>query len=709
MSKKTKYQHNYPFPQPQISRKVNFRLIFIFICVFVSFGAITAKLVKVQIIEHEKYAEMCRKNAENRHEIAARRGTILDRRDRVLAKDILQYSVALSANRLQNKEKVKSALKRHLNLSSAYIESKIKKNSRYTFLAHRIPANKVGALKQLKDPGLILEERFLRVYPYRFNAAHVLGFCDLDNNALGGIEYQYNNYLQGKSGWKIYEKDAFGFQLPDLDFPGEEPIDGMDVKLSLDIDFQIIVDDEIKKAVKSSKAVDGIAILMDPNSGDILALSNYPTFDPAKPNRYRSNALKNRAVTDIFEPGSTFKIVTLAAALEMLHIKLDQDIFFCENGKYRLYGHQFTDYKQYGWLTARRVFEHSSNIGVVKIAEKLKKEVLFNYARNFGFGIKSGIDLPGESVGILNPLKRFSKASHLFMSFGYEVGVTPLQLVSAYGVLANGGKLMKPKVMLAIQEKDKRVVKKNHTEIIRRVISRDAADLMTSVLLGAVKNGTGKEAYYENLEVAGKTGTAQLYDIEKGTYDSRKHLASFVGYFPAYAPRYVLLVMIRQPQGKYYGGQVAAPVFKNIAQRIMSLQPMDQVVLAQLIQNRKNQTSPVLTNVIGLEREMAVDILEDAGFKVKVSGKGKFVSRQQKILEDGNLIGVKLFMADLTPKQVTVMPALTGMSLKEALSLLSDFDITPVIVGHGVVISQQPKAGSKIFNKKPVKLKCQPS
>ena len=412
---------------------------------------------------------------------------------------------------------------------------------------------------------------------------------------------------------------------------------------------------------------------------------------------------------DIFEPGSTFKIVTLAAALEMLHIKLDQDIFYCENGKYRLYGQQFTDYKPYGWLTARRVFEHSSNIGVVKIAEKLKKEVLFNYARNFGFGTKSGIDLPGESVGILNPLKRFSKASHLFMSFGYEVGVTPLQLVSAYGVLANGGKLMKPKVMLAIQEKDKRVVKKNHTEIIRRVISRDAADLMTSVLLGAVKNGTGKEAYYENLEVAGKTGTAQLYDIEKGTYDSRKHLASFVGYFPAYAPRYVLLVMIRQPQGKYYGGQVAAPVFKNIAQRIMSLQPMDQVVLAQLIQNRKNQTSPVLTNVIGLEREMAVDILEDAGFKVKVSGKGKFVSRQQKILEDGNLIGVKLFMADLTPKQVTVMPALTGMSLKEALSLLSDFDITPVIVGHGVVISQQPKAGSKIFDKKPVKLKCQPS
>jgi cell division protein FtsI/penicillin-binding protein 2 len=497
--------------------------------------------------------------------------------------------------------------------------------------------------------------------------------------------------------------------VPNLDFPGEDPIDGMDVKLSLDIEFQIIVDDELKKAVKSSKAVDGIAILIEPKSGEILALSNYPYFDPAKPNRYRPGVLKNRAVTDIFEPGSTFKIVTLAAALEILQIKLDQDIFFCENGKYRLFGHQFTDYKKYGWLTARRVFEHSSNIGVVKIAEKLKKEVLFNYARNFGFGIRSGIDLPGESVGILNPIKRFSKTSHLFMSFGYEVGVTPVQLISAYSVLANGGKLVKPKVMLAIQEKDNRVVKMNHPETIRRVISEEASDLMTSVLLGAVKNGTGKEAYHENLEVAGKTGTAQLYDIEKGTYDSRKHLASFVGYFPASAPRYVLLVMIRHPQGEYYGGRVAAPVFKNIGQRIMGLQPMDQEALAQLIHNRENQTSPVPPNVIGLEREMAEDILEDADIDVKFSGKGEFVARQENIIEDGNLIRVELFMADFNRKKVTLMPELTGMSLKEAINLLADINITPQVVGYGVVISQQPKAGSKILSKKPVKLECKPS
>jgi cell division protein FtsI/penicillin-binding protein 2 len=674
-----------------------------------SFTAIIAKLVKVQIIDHAEYSRIWRVNAENRHEIAARRGTILDRRDRVLAKDILQYSIALSANRIKNKGKVKAALKQHLNISSAYIDRKIKKNSRFTYLVHKVPANEVVAIKQLQDPGLILEERFLRVYPHQFYGAHVLGFCDVNNNPLGGVEFQYNKFLQGKSGWRIYEKDALGLQLPDLDIPGEDPIDGMDVKLSLDIDFQIVVDDELQNAVKSSKAVDGIAILMDPISGDILALSNYPNFDPAKPNRYHSSALKNRAITDVFEPGSTFKIVTLAAALEILHINLDRDIFFCENGKYRLFGHQFTDYKKYGWLTARRVFEHSSNIGVVKIAEKLKKEVLFNYARNFGFGVKSGVDLPGESVGILNPIKRFSKTSHLFMSFGYEIGVTPIQLISAYAVLANGGKLMKPKVMLAIQEKDRRVVKKNQTEIIRRVISQEASDLMTGVLLGVVKNGTGKEAYLKNLEVAGKTGTAQLYDIEKGTYDSRKHLASFVGYFPAYTPRFVLLVMIRQPQGEYYGGQVAAPVFKNIAQRIMGLQPADQVVFAESMKKNKNQSLPAPPTVIGLERQRAENLLVDAGYKIKVHGTGNFVAQQKEILEGGKLIGVKLFVEDLNQEPLTVMPALTGMSLREALNLLSNIDISVDVDGHGTVISQQPKAGSRIFNKKPVKLRCKPS
>jgi len=709
MSKRTKNFYNDPFPVKSISGKVNFRLVLLFLCIILGFGVITAKLVIVQIIDHTYYVDQSLKNVKNRHKIHARRGTIVDRNDRVLAKDILQYSVALSAKRLKNRDKTIQELIKVLNISGSSIEKRILKNSSFTYIAHKVLPKKAEQLKELKEPGLIFEKRFLRIYPFQFNAAHVLGFCDVDNNPLGGIELQYNNFLQGKSGWRIYERDGFGDQLLDLDFPGEDPIDGFDVKLSLDIDFQIVVDDELMQAVRSTRAVDGIAILMDPATGEILALSNYPTFDPAKPNLSRTAVLKNRAVSDVVEPGSTFKIVTLAAALEILNINLDKDIFFCENGSYRLFGHRFTDYKQYGWLTARRVFEHSSNVGVVKIAEKLKKETIFNYSRNFGFGISSGIDLPGESVGILNPIKRFSKTTHLFMSFGYEVGVTPIQLLSAYGVLANGGKLMKPRVMLGIQDGDGRAIQKSRPETIRRVISQEAAEVMTGVLMGVVKEGTGQVAYLPNLEVAGKTGTAQLYDMEKGTYDSRKHLASFVGYFPASAPRYVLLVMIRQPQGAYYGGLVAAPVFRNIAQRIISLQPMDQVRYTVLRQNYKNLSSAVSPHVVSLEAEIAKNILEDAGFDVDIKGEGSFVIAQQEIYQDDKIVSVELVLGDSEKLSQTVMPALTGMSLKEALNLLSDINVLADVDGHGVVISQQPKAGSKIFSNKPVKLKCKPS
>jgi len=709
MSKKTKNYRNDTFVPRSISGKVNFRLVFLFLCIILGFGVITAKLVIVQIVDHGYYADRSVQNVENRHKLHARRGTILDRNNQVLAKDILQYSIALSAKRLKNREKTIRELSRVLNVSRSSIERRILKNSSFTYIAHKVLPKKAEQLKELKEPGLIFEKRFLRIYPFQDNAAHVLGFCDMDNKALGGIEFQYNNFLQGKSGWRIYERDGFGEQLPNLDFPGEDPIDGLDLKLSLDIDFQIVVDDELKQAVKSTQAVDGIAILMDPATGEILALSNYPTFDPAQPNLSRNSVLKNRAISDVVEPGSTFKIVTLAAALEILNINLDKDIYFCENGNYRLFGHQFTDYKPYGWLTARRVFEHSSNVGVVKIAEKLKKETIFNYSRNFGFGIPSGIDLPGESVGILNPIKRFSKTTHLFMSFGYEIGVTPLQLLSAYGVLANGGKLMKTRVMLGIQDRDGRSIKNSRPETIRQVVSQEAAEVMTDVLMGVVKEGTGQVAYLPNLEVAGKTGTAQLYDMEKGTYDSRKHLASFVGYFPATAPRYVLLVMIRQPRGEYYGGLVAAPVFRIIAQRIMSLQPLDQSKYADGRQNYKNLSSVVSPNVVSLESEIAQNILEDAGFDVEIKGEGSFVIKQQEIYEDDKIVAVELILGDAAKLSQLIMPALTGMSLKEALNLLSDINLMADVDGHGMVVSQQPKAGSKIHANKPVKLKCKPS
>lgn len=710
MGGKNKTYRHQPWSPSHQREPVNYRLGFIYILTFLAFFVIGAKLFVLQVMSHSYYLDKAKKNAENKRELPARRGTIFDRQGRILAKDVLNYSIAISAKRLKNRQKVLKVLVSTFDLSLHEINQKMAKNSNFVYLLHKVHPRDAERLRQLKDPGLILEKRFLRVYPYRTAASHIIGFCDLDNHALGGIEYQYNDYLQGKAGWSIFQKDALGGQLPDLDYRGEDPIDGMDVTLTIDIDYQTIVDEELRRGVEKFQAVDGVAVLMNPMTGEILALSNYPYFNPFQPNQYDQSVLRNRVITDIVEPGSTFKIVVLAAALEQLQLKLDREMIFCENGRYPLYGQVFTDYRKYGQLSARSVFEHSSNIGVVKIAQKLKKEIFYKYARNFGFGMTTGIDLPGESAGILSSLDKFSKTTHLFMSFGYEVGVTPLQLACAYSVVANGGKLLKPYVMQKITRENGRIIKENEAEVLRMVLAKETTQLMNTVFEGVVQRGSGKEAFMTDFSIAGKTGTAQLYDKKIRRYDPHKHLASFIGYFPSQAPRFVLLVMIRQPKGNYYGGLVAAPIFRSIAQKIINLDLEQSVQYASKDRaERPSQKKVEIPDLENLDVEVAEKILESLDLKIKTIGEGNTVIRQQVVKEDNEIVGLNLYVGDESDRRMKTMPSLTGMSLKEALSTLSEIHLSAEVDGHGVVVSQQPKAGSRIDKLKTVRLVCKPT
>jgi len=700
-------QQNYKYSTS--TEKVNFRLVFIFVSVFLGFMGVVAKLYFIQIQKHSYYTKIATDRLENKRVLEARRGTIYDRNGEILARDILQYSVAILKNRLPQKNKNLGEISQILGISVNSLRKKLNDKSNFVYIKHQVFPEQAELLKNLKNPAIHLEKKFHRIYPYKLNASHLLGFCNLDNKPLGGVEYQYNKFLEGKSGWEMLEKDAFGRHLPNLDLQREDPINGLDIRLTLDINLQRIVDDELAWGVQSSNAADGIAILMNPNTGEILSLSNYPFYDPATVSKYRSEILKNRAIIDIVEPGSTFKIVTLAAALEILKVNIDKDIVFCENGNYPKFGHNFRDYEKFAWLTTRRVFENSSNIGVVKIAERLKKEVLYRYIRNFGFGMSTGIDLPGEGSGILHSLKKFSKSSHLFMSFGYEIGVTPLQLLSAYAIPANGGHLMKPYVLSTIYGENGRPFQKNTPEEIRTVISREAASVMTDVLRGVVKNGTGKEAFIDNMAIAGKTGTAQLYDIEKGTFDSKKHLASFVGYFPADAPQFVLLIMIRHPKGKYYGGLVAAPVFKKIVRRIISSNTAPDLMITENILPASEILNLNIPNLVNLTRDDAIEILDQQGLKYYLVGKGNIVMRQEKSKEFDKEPGVVLYLDRSIEYSEKIMPSVTGLTMKEALSLLNENKILFEIQGSGIVISQLPKAGSRIANGGPVKVVCKPS
>lgn len=689
MRGKNKTLNNFPI-QSNNTKAVNIRIVFISLLMLICFVVIVIKLVFLQVIDHQYYREKARRNVENRHEIPAKRGTIYDRQGRVLAEDILLYSIAIIKKDVKNEPALINALSTNLSISSSTIRQKLRKEANFVYITHKIPPQIAEKLANIKEPGLLLEKRFLRVYPFKNNGSHFIGFCDVDNKALGGVELQYNSYLKGKPGWSIYQRDALGNQIPDLDYTGEEPIDGFHVELTIDIDYQIILDHELEEAVVSAAATDGIAILLDPNNGEILAMANYPNFDPNHPNHYSTQSLKNCSITDVFEPGSTFKIITLAAALERLQLRIDDDIYFCENGRYRIYNRFVTDYKKFGWLTPRRIFENSSNIGTIKIAEALEKEILYQYVRNFGFGMPSGIDLPGESSGILSSLKSFSKSTHRYMSIGYEVGVTPLQLLNAYAILANKGKLLVPHIMKSISNQDGRILEERNPEVVRNVISMETSLVMSDVLQGVVKEGTGKEAFIPGLNIAGKTGTAQLYDAESGKYQSNKHLASFIGFFPTESPQFVLLVMIRQPKGEYYGGLVAAPAFRKMAKRIISLRPEKNMKLTELTGQMADEEHP--TEMNGDDNVMT-----------------KITDFSEKQLKDKNIVKMNLYMENEVKMSHIRMPSLKGLSLKEALSTLAEFNLSASVEGHGIVIKQRPQAGTRVRENQVIKLVCNPS
>ncbi|MFZ0389575.1 MAG: penicillin-binding transpeptidase domain-containing protein, partial [Calditrichia bacterium] len=686
------------------------RFVVVTILICIGFALLFARLIQLQVVNASHYRQLARNNMENRLEVPARRGTIYDCKGEVLARDVMHYSVAVRDNRLSQNPAALKAVAKELNISSAGLKSRVRNNKRFLYLGHRVPADRAERLKQMNIPGLILDKRYQRTYPYKENGAHVVGFCNVDNQPLGGVEYQYNHYLQGRPGWKMYQRDAVGRQLLNPDINGEEPLNGFDVHLTIDIEYQMILEDELREAVVGHHATEGMAVLLDPRSGELLAMSNYPQFDPNLFDQYPAAGRKNRAVSDIIEPGSTIKVVPLSAALETMHMDLDKDIFFCENGRYRLYGSTVVDHKEYGWLSPRKIIEHSSNIGTMKMVEKMPPPVLFRYARNYGLGIPSGIDLPGESAGILHPVEDFSKTTHFYMSIGYEVGVTPLQLANLYGAIANGGSLMMPYVMKSIVNQRGETVEERKAQAVRQVISPQTAELIKQVLQGVVERGTGEQAQVEGLSVAGKTGTAQLYDPETGRYDNSSHLASFVGFFPVRQPQFVLLVMVRQPKGAYYGGQVAAPVFSRIARRVMSLSANTEIENIPVEPVDKNLEEMYIPRVVNLEKETAQRLLSERNIDVEFSGSGPVVGEQHEIRKEGRLVAVRLGLTSINKKSAAAptMPVLTGLTLKETMAVLENYSLQLSIEGYGVVVSQWPTAGVKLQDNQNIKLVCKP-
>lgn len=547
-------------------RNRNPRLGAILLLFTASFALIFLRLFYVQVIDS---AFRLSKLAANQHaltiELSPERGRIFDRNLNVLAVSRNVYSVYAVPRDMTQREKAIAmrTLASCLGLKGNYLSERLNKDKLFVWIAREVPDEKAKPLIALKLKGLGFVKEPKRFYPDGTLASHVLGFVGRDDKGLEGLELLYDKYLKGVKGVRVLEKDAKRRMIYRFESKHVLPKDGCDLVLTIDETIQHIVERELDKAMKEFHPKGASVIVMSPQTGEILAIANRPAFNSNSPSGAPIDARRNRAITDSFEPGSTFKIVTASAALES-NILRENDKVFCENGAYFVAGHTLHDHKPHGWLTFREVIEKSSNIGTCKVAMKLGGERLYKAICLFGFGKRTNIDLPGEISGVVKPTSRWSKTTITAVPMGQEVTVSAMQLACAVSAIANGGLLVKPHIVKAIQDREGVPIKFAKPSYLRRVISAQVASKMREFLAGVVEEGTGQMAKLPSYTAAGKTGTAQKITPD-GRYSHTDFVASFVGFAPAEDPRLAIVVVLDNPHPYYYGGVVAAPVFKRIA------------------------------------------------------------------------------------------------------------------------------------------------
>ena len=544
-------------------RHIRFRLVLVIFIFFILFTAIGARAVYLQVFCGPWLAQKAADQYERSFELAGNRGTIYDTNFAKMAVSNLATSIAAYPQQINNARKSAKVLSRILKINRKVLEKKLICKKPFVWVKRQSSPNETKAVKNLKLQGVGFIPEYNRFYPNKTLAAQVIGFTGTDGKGLEGIEFYYDTYLKGARGNFTILKDAFGNGF--LSGKGNVPdYRGKNIILTIDKTIQYITEKALEETVTSFSARSGMAVVIAPKTGAMLAVAHYPFFNPNSFKYFRRELWRNRAITDPFEPGSTMKIFSASAAIESGGSS-PNTIYFCENGSYRIGRKIIHDNTSHGWLSLQQIVKYSSNIGAVKISEKIGPEHLYNTLCNFGFGTKTGIDCPGETAGRLALYKRWTKLDTSVISFGHGISVSAVQLIAAVSTIANDGVLMKPYLVRAITDKNGQYIHRFKPRKIRRVIStntaREVAKMMKTVI---TRNGTGTLAALEGYSVCGKTGTSKKIGKD-GTYSEDKYIASFAGFTPAENPEIAILVIIDEPIGKYYGGIVAAPAFKKIA------------------------------------------------------------------------------------------------------------------------------------------------
>ena len=531
-----------------------------------SFLAILVRLTVVQVGQYAYWRQSAEAQYGRRITMPPVRGGIYDRHNNVLATSIPAPSIYAIPREVRQPEITAQKFAQIFpSLSQNRLAQQLTSKASFVWLNRQVSPEKASALEALNLPGIHIEQETRRIYPRGVMAGSAIGYAGVDEQGLGGLERQYENVLSAQPRRTNGTRDARGRTVsidPDVH---AGPPRGTDLHLTLDMRLQHIAEKELAQQAEAIGAHSGLVVMMDPYTGGILTLASYPFFNP---NDYRNKEQRpwrrNRAITDPVEPGSTFKVVAAAAALEERTVALDET-FYCEKGWTTRNNRVLRDHKPFEFLTFPEVLENSSNICMAKINERLSAEQFYDYIRRFGFGEKSLIDLPGEHPGGIRHPEDWSALSQDSLTIGQEITVTPVQLVTAFAAIANGGWLLQPRLVDRTVKGDLEQTFK--PERRRRILSPQTTNRLTSVLVGVVERGTGAQAALDGYLVAGKSGTAQK--AENGRYSRSKVTASFIGYAPAEAPRFVMLVMFDEPKKKRWGGTAAAPVFRRIAQQAL--------------------------------------------------------------------------------------------------------------------------------------------
>lgn len=547
-------------------KKRTYLLAFFFI---LWMGLLVLRLVQLQVIDHVKLKSEAIRQNQNKAEIKPKRGSIFDRNMTILARSVPRYSVFFHpldeeshSAQWARAKKIGQVLRLSSHKLKA-IRAKINSDADFIWLERKIEESLAERVKNTGVNGIYLREESKRFYPQGRRAAYVLGRVDIDEIGVSGIEYKYNTILQGVEGEGIILRDAKRrrYRFETL----KPPVDGKDLVLTLDETIQYIAEKELKNAVLQSQAEWGTVIISKPSTGEILAMTNYPAYDLNHPPNPPTRLDRNKAVHHTYDPGSTFKIVTMSAAVENRSVDFEET-FDCTPGYIVYAGNTFWDHERLGILDFPEVFIHSSNVGAIFIGQRIGEENLFKTIKRFGFGQRTGIDLPAEERGLLNPLERWTKISVASHSIGYEISVTPIQMLQAINVIANQGVIIPPRTVKNIRNSEMAASSPQHYQ---RVISVETAAIVRNILLDVVKSGTGVNAQIPGYTVFGKTGTAQKYDRTEKKYVTTAHIASFAGVVESEKPLFSMIVVIDDPKEHYYGSQVAAPVFREIAKNIL--------------------------------------------------------------------------------------------------------------------------------------------